>query len=280
MNFIKKIFGGSGSAQDEKKAVYSTETVKQYYEDWTQRYIESFGDTFQSRRMDDMGKLMDYYIDSIKLKPGMRIVDAGSGICGPAIMLAQRIDITIDAVTLSAEQAKIAKQKVAEAGLSNKITVHTGDFHNLDSMFEKDSYDGVIFMESFVHSDNTQRAVDAAVRIVKPQTGFVYIKDLYHGTARNEEDAKNIQTVVDNASKYIAMNIKKLHEVVAAFEKNPVTFNYIKELGFEQEIEIANAFIARNAIPLNENTNAEVFFLKFLDYYELKVTKLGYLPTT
>jgi len=276
VNFIKKLFNSSAAPNTgavQTAPVSNVSEVKQYYEDWTQRYIESFGDTFQSRRLNDLHKLTDYLIESAGIKSGMKIVDAGCGICGPAIMLCQKVDIKMDAVTLSEEQAKIAKQKVADAGLSDKINVICGDFQQMDSLLEKDAYDGVIYLESFVHSDNTQRAVDAAVAITK-HLGFIYIKDLYHGTARNEQERKDIAQVVQNSNKHILMNVKKLHEVVAAFENAPVTFDFIKKLGFDADVEVANNFIRRNMIPLNHNITSDIFLLKFLDYYELRVTKL------
>jgi len=272
INFIKKLFFSTPDLP--KSSISEVGDVKQYYEDWTQRYIESFGDTFQSRRLNDLSKLADYLISSAGIEKGMRIVDAGCGICGPAILLCRKLDIHIDAITLSEEQAAIAKKKVAEAGLTDRINVICGDFQKMDGFLEKDSYNGVIYLESFVHSDNTQRAVDAAVAVTKPG-GFVYIKDLYHGTARNEQEKKDIAIVVENSNRHILMNVKKLHEVVAAFENTPVTFDFIKKLGFEADVEVANEFIRRNMIPLNQNVSGDIFFLKFLDYYEIRVTKLS-----
>src|SRR5580700_7041298 len=101
INFIKNLFNPPSSSVTntvQTAPVSSVSEVKQYYEDWTQRYIESFGDTFQSRRLNDLPKLTDYLIESAGIKSGMKIVDAGCGICGPAIMLCQKIDIKIDAV--------------------------------------------------------------------------------------------------------------------------------------------------------------------------------------
>ena len=120
---------------------------------------------------------------------------------------------------------------------------------------------------------NTQRAVDAAVAITKHK-GFIYIKDLYHGTARNEQEKKDIITVVENSNRHILMNVKKLHEVVEAFENTPITFDFIKKLGFDADVEVANEFIRKNMIPLNQNVSGDIFFLKFLDYYEIRVSKL------
>ena len=70
------------------------------------------------------------------------------------------------------------------------------------------------------------------------------------------------------------MNIKKLHEVVQAFENTSVTFDFIKKLGYDADIEIANEFIRRNQIPLNQNITGDIYILKFLDYYEIRAIKL------
>jgi ubiquinone/menaquinone biosynthesis C-methylase UbiE len=271
IDFIKRMF--ASTAVQDKTTTSSVSAVKQYYEDWTQRYIESFGDTFQSRRFIDLGKLTDYLIESAGIKSGMKIVDAGCGICGPAIMLCQKIDIHIDAITLSEEQSNIAKKKVSEEGLNDKINVICGDYHKMDNILAKDSYDGVIYLESFVHSDNTQRAVDAAVAITKPG-GFIYIKDLYHGTSRTEQEKKDIAQAIQNSNKYILMNVKKLHEVVAAFENTPIYFDFIKKIPAGVDIEIAAEFIRKNMVPLDQNIKTELAVLKFLDYYELRATKL------
>lgn len=270
MEFIRKLFPQKTSDTN------GASEVKQYYEDWTQRYIESFGDTFQSRRVNDPSIFADYLIQSAGIKNGMRLVDAGCGIGGPAIHLCKKLDLHIDAITISEEQAKIAKQKVAEAGLNDRIKIICGDFQNMDALLPAESYDGIIFLESFVHCDDTLKTVSAAVKVTKPG-GFIYIKDLYHGTARNVQEEKDIAQVIANANKYIKMNVKRLYEVVAAFETRPVEFDYIKKLGFESEIDFANDFIIRNQIPLNEGVSCDVFKLKFLDYYEMRLTKLHQL---
>src|SRR5258706_6001529 len=110
MNFLKKLF--SGAKAGTSLPHYSSNDIKQYYEEWTPRYIESFGEVFQGRSAQNLDQLMDYYIQSAGIKPGMKLVDAGCGICGPAIMLAKKTDVQIDAVTISEEQAKIARTKI------------------------------------------------------------------------------------------------------------------------------------------------------------------------
>ena len=252
----------------------TVEEVKQYYEEWTGRYIESFGDTFQSRRIDDKDEFARYLIQTAGLKQGMHIVDAGSGICGPAISLAQNLNVNIDCITISEAQNEIAEKKIQEAGLADRIKTICGDFHDMGSLLPRNDYDAVLFMESFVHSDKPEDAINSALSVIRPW-GFLYLKDLFRGTAANAKELQAIETVVENANKYCAMNVMRLYQVVKILEEKPVLVNYIKELGFDFDVNYANKFIEVNRIPLNENTDIDVFDLKFLDYYEIRVTKLA-----
>ena len=253
---------------------YSSAEVKRYYEEWTERYIESFGEVFQGRSALNLDELMDYYIKSAGFKPGMKLVDAGCGICGPAIMLAKKLDVQIDAVTISDEQVKIAREKVKTAGLEDRIKVYQGDFHTMDQLLPNNHYDAVYFLEAFVHSPDTDKAVQAAVNVLKP-FGFVYIKDMFHGTARSEEERQLIEQVVKNSCDAYRLNVKKLYEVVRSFEKTAVLFNFIKQLDIEAEWETGNNFVRRNELPIYKGTDKTFYDLKYLDFYEIKATKLA-----
>src|SRR5688572_29391391 len=86
--------------------------VKTYYEDWTDRYIKTFGNTFQSFRTTDMADLFNYMIANSGMKDGQRVLDAGCGVCGPATYFASKLNIQLDAVTISPLQCSLAEQNV------------------------------------------------------------------------------------------------------------------------------------------------------------------------
>lgn len=53
---------------------------------------------------------------------------SGTGWGALSILIAQTVDCTVDTVTLSGEQRDLATARIADAGLSDRITVHYMDF--------------------------------------------------------------------------------------------------------------------------------------------------------
>jgi cyclopropane-fatty-acyl-phospholipid synthase len=66
------------------------------------------------------------------LVPGSRLLDVGCGWGSMAIHAAQRHGATVVGVTLSEEQARMARKRVAEAGLTDKIEIRVQDYRAVD----------------------------------------------------------------------------------------------------------------------------------------------------
>src|SRR5215510_2434185 len=107
--------------------------VARYYDNWTERYVESYGSILQASRPTSDDELLTYIADSTGMEKGMRVLDAGCGVCGPSIYFAQSKGVTIDAVTISRKQAEISRGEVAKNRLEANINVYEADFHNLSS---------------------------------------------------------------------------------------------------------------------------------------------------
>jgi cyclopropane-fatty-acyl-phospholipid synthase len=76
----------------------------------------------------------------------------GTGWASLAILAAQTAECTVVTITLSENQTVLARQKIAEAGLSDRITVHTMDFREcLDRPEWKGSFDKFISVEMMEH---------------------------------------------------------------------------------------------------------------------------------
>ena len=90
-------------------------------------------------------------IDKANILPGHRILDIGCGWGSLAIMIAEHIPSTkIDAITLSVHQQTLAQERIALAGLSDRITVHIMDYRNMPSDW-KNAFDRVISIEMIEH---------------------------------------------------------------------------------------------------------------------------------
>ena len=90
-------------------------------------------------------------IDKAHILPGQRILDIGCGWGSLAIMIAECIPSTkIDAITLSVHQQTLAQERIALAGLSDRITIHLMDYRNMPSDW-KNAFDRVISIEMIEH---------------------------------------------------------------------------------------------------------------------------------
>lgn len=152
--------------------------VKHYYEEQTAAYLEGFGDVFQGSRPASTAELLDYILKSADIQDGMKVLDAGCGVCGPAIWIAQHCDVRIESLTISPVQVRGARARVSALGLENRITVREGDFHHLTDIYPKCSFDRVLFLETICHANDYRQVLKQAMEVLKPG-GYLYIKDFY-----------------------------------------------------------------------------------------------------
>jgi sterol 24-C-methyltransferase len=75
------------------------------------------------------------------LKPGMRVLDVGCGVGGPAREIARFSDVTIVGVNNNDFQIGRARKYAALAGLEKQVTFQTGDFMKLSELFGEGSFD-------------------------------------------------------------------------------------------------------------------------------------------
>lgn len=77
----------------------------------------------------------------MQLKPGMRVLDVGCGVGGPAREIARFSDATIVGVNNNDFQIGRATAKSKKAGLSDKVSFVKGDFMKLSEQFGENSFD-------------------------------------------------------------------------------------------------------------------------------------------
>jgi cyclopropane-fatty-acyl-phospholipid synthase len=65
------------------------------------------------------------------LAPGMRMLDVGCGWGSFAIHAAQNYGVSVTGVTLSQPQAELARQRVAEAGVEDRVDIRVADYRQL-----------------------------------------------------------------------------------------------------------------------------------------------------
>ena len=103
----------------------------------------------------------------LQLRPGERLLDVGCGWGGFLIHAAKRHGITGTGITLSAEQHAEAKSRIADAGLSDRLSVHYMDYRELPADW---SFDKLASIGMFEHvgRDNYERYMRETTRVLEP----------------------------------------------------------------------------------------------------------------
>ena len=72
----------------------------------------------------------------LDLRPGMRLLDVGCGWGGMVLHAAVEHGVEAVGVTLSVPQADLAAKRVADAGMSERVTIKVADYRDLDGRFD------------------------------------------------------------------------------------------------------------------------------------------------
>jgi len=75
---------------------------------------------------------VDLVCRKLGLQPGMRLLDVGCGWGTTLLHAAHRYGVLGVGITLSTEQAELARKRVAEAGLSDRIDIRLQDYRDVD----------------------------------------------------------------------------------------------------------------------------------------------------
>ena len=74
---------------------------------------------------------LDLIATKLELKPGQRLLDVGCGWGSFAMHAAREYGVTVTGITLSPSQAELARQRVADAGLADRVEIRIADYREL-----------------------------------------------------------------------------------------------------------------------------------------------------
>ncbi len=231
--------------------MFSPDQVRKYYDTMTASYLQIYGEVIQAFRPGKPATLLHYIAKSSGLKYGMRILDAGCGVCGPAIFFAKEYKVKVDAVTISPVQVAEARRKIAAQKIQHLVQIKEGDYHQLTSCFEPGKYDAVYFLESLGHSNDIKRVISASYEMLK-NGGYIYIKDFYRKISYDTAQQKKTDAVIESVNQHYQYNTLDLNTVVETLRSSGFEIVFIKRFDFKDDISVRFGFEKTHNIDIFE----------------------------
>ncbi|MBI60108.1 hypothetical protein CL657_02700 [bacterium] len=105
--------------------------------DETMMYSCAFYPNEQTTLNEAQKEKINKIIQGSDIKPGMRVLEIGSGWGAIAIELASHYNCHVTTVTISKEQFSYVKTKINELGLADKITLLFQDYRHLEGVYDR-----------------------------------------------------------------------------------------------------------------------------------------------
>ncbi len=119
------------------------------------------------------------YVDELVLQrlPGNEphVVDLGCGVCASLCRMAQRAPLTGTGVTLSPAQVTLARARIEQHGLANRVTCEQGDFCEPNPSVR--AADLAFGIESFVLASSSEAFFEQCAALVKPGGRLIVCDD-------------------------------------------------------------------------------------------------------
>ncbi|MGW2369866.1 class I SAM-dependent methyltransferase [Streptomyces sp. NPDC001667] len=147
--------------------------VTSYYELVTDLYMSGWGESHHFAPLSPDGALADavvarqrFLADRAGLRPGMKALDVGSGVGGPALNIAAHSGAHVTGLDLSPRRVAHARRRARESTLRTQCDFLEGDAMCMP--FPDNSFDVAYAFEAICHTADKDRVHAEVARVLKP----------------------------------------------------------------------------------------------------------------
>lgn len=126
--------------KDEEAIQYHYDVSNAFYRLWLDEnmvyscaYFENGDEDLASAQL----KKIDHILNKIQVRPGDRLLDIGCGWGALVMRAAEKYGAKCVGVTLSKNQFELATEKVARAGLSDRVEIRLEDYRDVSGSFDR-----------------------------------------------------------------------------------------------------------------------------------------------
>lgn len=132
---------------------------------------------------DALVRMMEVLADKAKITPQDRVLDAGCGVGGSSLWLAQNIGCKVVGIDINRNFVNIALGEAEKKKLGGLVNFHEMDFCR--TSFDENAFDVVWAVESSCHAADKQAFLNEMSRILKPG-GRLIVADAFKTVASAE----------------------------------------------------------------------------------------------
>jgi cyclopropane-fatty-acyl-phospholipid synthase len=134
-------------ARDRRAVQYHYDVGNEFYQHWLDErmvYSCAYFTTPQASLEQAQRAKLDLVCRKLRLRPGERLLDVGCGWGALIMHAAECYGVTALGITLSEEQAALARERIAAAGLAGRCRVELMDYRDVNASFDKISSVGMV----------------------------------------------------------------------------------------------------------------------------------------
>lgn len=217
------------SAHQDRAAIgYHYDVGNEFYRLWLdQRMVYSCG-YFKTgaESIDEAQRAkLDHICRKLRLAAGDRFLDVGCGWGGLILHAARYYGVRAVGITLSQNQLELARARIVEEGLADKVEVFLLDYRELQERFGADAFDKVASVGMFEHVGlkNLRDYFSAVTSVLRDRGLF-----LNHGITSSDVDSRAVGSGVgDFIDKYVFPHGELPHLHVATREMSRAGFEIV-----------------------------------------------------
>jgi cyclopropane fatty-acyl-phospholipid synthase-like methyltransferase len=163
----------------------------------------------------------NFVVDALAIDSKDTVLDAGCGVGGTSIHVAETTGAIVEGITLSDVQLKIAKRRASKSPAAQLINFSKQDFTKTN--FREDTFSKVFGIESVCHAHRKIDFLKEAYRIMKPG-GRIAVVDLF--LAKENLDSQEMKIYTKTIEGWALPNLSTTQEFAT----------FLKQAGFEHVI--------------------------------------------
>ncbi|KAH6718832.1 putative sterol 24-c-methyltransferase [Leptodontidium sp. MPI-SDFR-AT-0119] len=163
-----------------------------------------------------------YLAHRIGLREGMKVLDVGCGVGGPAREIIKFAGVDVVGLNNNDYQIERATHYAAREGLSNKLSFVKGDF--MQMLFPPESFDAVYAIEATVHAPSLKGVYSEIYKVLKPG-GVFGVYEWFMTDNYDDDNPQHREIRLDIEEGDGISNMVKISEGIQA----------IKDAGFQLE---------------------------------------------